>query len=214
MAERSFSVSGPVVWNSLPTLHKLKKKRSAKYLNAGRSRILRSAKETNPDKTKSAESRFISTLQPPRTYPTVLPPVEIPSYFNVLSSRNDFSFSIFSDQPEEDKEFAKQEEKRLKRKLSKNQKQEKPNKKRNIANYEDDDDNSTSTDDISDKSDEEVGCQQIPSESNCRKLFLITLGVSDPTAVQVTPPGAYHRARCMTKGIYCLKIFCFRELLK
>ncbi|ESO04332.1 hypothetical protein HELRODRAFT_191761 [Helobdella robusta] len=71
----------------------------------------------------------------------------------------------------EDKEFAKQEEKKLKRKLSKNQKQERPNKKRNIANYEDDDDdNSTSTDNISDKSDEEVGCQQIPSESNCRNL--------------------------------------------
>ncbi|ESO02990.1 hypothetical protein HELRODRAFT_173825 [Helobdella robusta] len=46
------------------------------------------------------------------------------------------------------------------------------------------------------------------------RLSLITLGVSDPTAVQVTPPGAYHRARWMAKGIYCLKIFCFREQLK
>lgn len=29
--------------------------------------------------------------------------------------------------------------------------------------------------------------------------------------VHFTPPGAYHRARWMAKGIYCLKICCFRE---
>ncbi|ESO00474.1 hypothetical protein HELRODRAFT_175915 [Helobdella robusta] len=46
------------------------------------------------------------------------------------------------------------------------------------------------------------------------RLSLITLGVSDPTAVQDTPPGAYHRAHWMAKRIYCLKIFCFREQLK
>ncbi|ESO10503.1 hypothetical protein HELRODRAFT_183532 [Helobdella robusta] len=46
------------------------------------------------------------------------------------------------------------------------------------------------------------------------RLSLTTLGVSDPTAVQVTPPGAYHRARWMAKRIYCFKIFCFREQLK
>ena len=30
-------------------------------------------------------------------------------------------------------------------------------------------------------------------------------------ALHFTPPGAYHRARWMAKGIYCLKMCCFRE---
>lgn len=44
------------------------------------------------------------------------------------------------------------------------------------------------------------------------KLTLITLG--EPINIQFSSPGAYHRARWMAKGIYCLKIFCFREQFK
>lgn len=46
-------------------------------------------------------------------------------------------------------------------------------------------------------------------------LSLITLGKLEHATVQdkvkFRNPGAYHRARWMSKGIYCLKIFCFRE---
>ena len=50
------------------------------------------------------------------------------------------------------------------------------------------------------------------------KLSLILLGESDVVAVNglvhFSPPGAYHRARWMAKGIYCLKMFLFREQFK
>jgi hypothetical protein len=45
------------------------------------------------------------------------------------------------------------------------------------------------------------------------KLCLVILDERQPgkESVQFSPPGAYHRARWMAKGIYCLKIYCFRE---
>lgn len=48
------------------------------------------------------------------------------------------------------------------------------------------------------------------------KLSLVALGVNDNgiNRVHFSPPGAYHRARWMAKGIYCLKMFCFREQFK
>ena len=50
------------------------------------------------------------------------------------------------------------------------------------------------------------------------KLSLILLGKSDVIAVDgmvhFSPPGAYHRACWMAKGIYCLKMFLFREQFK
>jgi hypothetical protein len=35
-----------------------------------------------------------------------------------------------------------------------------------------------------------------------------------PVPVHFTPPGAYHHARWMAKGIYCLKIYLFHEQFK
>lgn len=51
------------------------------------------------------------------------------------------------------------------------------------------------------------------------KLSLIMLGgsiagESDDCRIHFSPPGAYHRARWMAKGIYCLKIYMFREQFK
>ena len=50
------------------------------------------------------------------------------------------------------------------------------------------------------------------------KLSLILFGKSDVVAVDgkvhLSPPGAYHRARWMAKGIYCLKMCLFREQFK
>jgi hypothetical protein len=45
------------------------------------------------------------------------------------------------------------------------------------------------------------------------KLCLVILDEKEPgkDRVQFSPPGAYHRARWMAKGIYCLKIYRFRE---
>ena len=43
------------------------------------------------------------------------------------------------------------------------------------------------------------------------RLALITLGDNVEGHVKFSPPGAYHRARWMAKGIYCLKISCFRD---
>jgi hypothetical protein len=47
------------------------------------------------------------------------------------------------------------------------------------------------------------------------KLSLILLGKKERVAVDgdihFNPPGAYHRARWMSKGIYYLKMYCFRE---
>jgi hypothetical protein len=43
------------------------------------------------------------------------------------------------------------------------------------------------------------------------KLTLLTLGESLGSETGFSPPGAYHRARWMAKGIYVLKMFCFRE---
>jgi len=37
---------------------------------------------------------------------------------------------------------------------------------------------------------------------------------SSPLPIHFSPPGAYHRARWMAKGIYCLKIYLFREQFK
>jgi hypothetical protein len=41
------------------------------------------------------------------------------------------------------------------------------------------------------------------------KLSLLTLGEGNMEIQRFTPPGAYHAARWMAKGIYCLKIFLF-----
>ena len=48
------------------------------------------------------------------------------------------------------------------------------------------------------------------------KLSLAILGsdVLGDVPVHFSPPGAYHRARWMAKGIYCLKIYLFREQFK
>ena len=53
------------------------------------------------------------------------------------------------------------------------------------------------------------------------KLSLLMLGGSSThqshdchCGVHFSPPGAYHRARWMAKGIYCLKIYLFREQFK
>ena len=47
------------------------------------------------------------------------------------------------------------------------------------------------------------------------KLSLVVLGETERfDNMHFSPPGAYHRARWMAKGIYCLKIFCFREQFK
>jgi len=53
------------------------------------------------------------------------------------------------------------------------------------------------------------------------KLSLVMLGgtgsvagESDDCRIHFSPPGAYHRARWMAKGIYCLKIYLFREQFK
>ena len=51
------------------------------------------------------------------------------------------------------------------------------------------------------------------------RLALIILGanvtvVSDDSHVHFSPPEAYHRAIRMVKGIYCLKIYLFREQFK
>ena len=50
------------------------------------------------------------------------------------------------------------------------------------------------------------------------KLSLVALAeanrIGDGDSIQFSPPGAYHRARQMAKGIYCLKIILFREQFK
>lgn len=48
------------------------------------------------------------------------------------------------------------------------------------------------------------------------KLSLVALGDTDqfPSGIHFSPPGAYHRARWMAKGIYSLKMLCFREQFK
>lgn len=45
------------------------------------------------------------------------------------------------------------------------------------------------------------------------RVALVALGKGDliPGGVRFSPPGAYHRARWMAKGLYCLKMLCFRE---
>ena len=45
------------------------------------------------------------------------------------------------------------------------------------------------------------------------QLTLITLG-ENYDVTHFSPPGAYHRARWMAKGIYCLKIYLFRRQFK
>lgn len=42
-------------------------------------------------------------------------------------------------------------------------------------------------------------------------LSLIYLGTKEPNDIRIRKPGAYHRARWMSKLIYCLKIFLFRS---
>ena len=48
------------------------------------------------------------------------------------------------------------------------------------------------------------------------KLSLVALGETEqfPGGVHFSPPGAYHRARWMAKGIYSLKMLCFRKQFK
>ena len=46
------------------------------------------------------------------------------------------------------------------------------------------------------------------------KLSLIMMNCPTESPVHFSPPGAYHRARWMAKGIYCLKIYLFREQFK
>lgn len=50
------------------------------------------------------------------------------------------------------------------------------------------------------------------------KLSHVALGEASPIGdcdkVHISQPGAYHRARWMAKGIYCLKILLFREQFK
>ena len=45
------------------------------------------------------------------------------------------------------------------------------------------------------------------------KLSLVALDEADRIGdrIHFSPPGAYHRARWMANGIYCLKILLFRE---
>jgi hypothetical protein len=48
------------------------------------------------------------------------------------------------------------------------------------------------------------------------QLTLVALGEEQRILrrVHFSPPGAYHRARWMAKGLYCLKMLCFREQFK
>lgn len=48
------------------------------------------------------------------------------------------------------------------------------------------------------------------------QLTLVALGEQQriPGGVHFSPPGGYHRARWMAKGLYCLKMLCFREQFK
>ena len=43
------------------------------------------------------------------------------------------------------------------------------------------------------------------------EISLLFLGKVFPRGVHISRPGAYHRARWMARGIYCLKIFLFRD---
>ena len=63
-------------------------------------------------------------------------------------------------------------------------------------------------------------CEQLRRDNQPRqdyleliKLSLVTLDEADRIGdiIHFSPPGAYHRARWMAKGIYCLKILLFRE---
>jgi len=42
-------------------------------------------------------------------------------------------------------------------------------------------------------------------------LVAVSKGDFIPGGVHFSPPGAYHCARWMAKGLYCLKMLCFRE---
>ena len=55
--------------------------------------------------------------------------------------------------------------------------------------------------------------QQRKDHQELIRLTLITLGENDDV-IQFSPPGAYHRARWMAKGIYYLKVYLFRRQFK
>ena len=46
------------------------------------------------------------------------------------------------------------------------------------------------------------------------ELVMIFLGKTPPRGIHFRPPGAYHLARWMAKGIYCFKMLLFYQLLK
>jgi hypothetical protein len=61
-------------------------------------------------------------------------------------------------------------------------------------------------------------CMEALNEQQPRKdykefieLVIITLGGIPPGGIKIHQPGAYHQARWMAKGIYCLKIFLLRS---
>lgn len=56
--------------------------------------------------------------------------------------------------------------------------------------------------------------QQVQPRDDYRELLELTLifiGIVPPRGVKFSPPGAYHHARWMSKAIYSLKIYLFRE---